>query len=283
MLRVSLLAVSSSFVLYAGTLSQIEAPVGVATAKILADKKTYETGGLIPISKNKTTIEIPVNSWTILSFPFEIKDIDRASTSLQRQATGDVDFSSLNDGTQQPQKTQQPIPSQNDSTTINVGTNTVSIFPREHTDIKLAVWRTTGYPVLLDIKTSDDKKQAYFEFVDGYGVDKKDTGEFEANEHTKIIAELIKATYNRKPPKGYRVESDTFKTKVGGLEITGILSLIGERYLSQEIKIANNTGAEITLYEELFYEKGFFAVSFENDTLKPGESCRAFVIRGTNG
>ena len=69
---------------------------------------------------------------------------------------------------------------------------------------------------------------------------------------------------------------------MSGIAIDGVFTLLGDRYLAQEVRLTNKTKNEITLYEEMFYEPGIFSVSFENDTLKPGESTRTFFIRSLN-
>lgn len=285
MLRVLLLLASSIVVLAAAGFPGIQTQMPQSAVKSGAFKQQNEfSKGQLPISKNKTEVTIPLKNWSILSFPFEIKEVKKATNSGSSQ-TGmqDVDFASLNEqGSQQQPKQQQSIP-QDGTVVFDVGLNTISIFPKEAADIKLTVWRSNGFPIMLDLKTTEDTKAAsYFEFVDGYGADKSEAQAFEGSSHVGVIAELIKGLYNHVPPKGYKVEQDAFKQEMSGIAIDGVFTLLGDRYLAQEVRLTNKTKNEITLYEEMFYEPGIFSVSFENDTLKPGESTRTFFIRSLN-
>ena len=230
----------------------------------------------IPITQ-VMNFDVSFGKFNIIEFPFKIKSIDKAtfiprSLLVKQKKNGQItditeDGDSISDVAE-------------DAVVITRGTNTLTMFPKRYGVLRLVVW---GYkfPVMIEVKTVKNDYPKFYRLKD-YKVDKKAALNFESTSHEKVITKLIKYLFNKETPKGFQNRSKDLTYTSQGLKVLYNRALLGQGYLGDEWIVENITDGEITLYEEMFYKDGIYAVSIENDKLKPGEKCRVFVVRNAS-
>jgi hypothetical protein len=240
----------------------------------------------VPINK-VVKVVIPIGVPSIIEFPFEIKAVKATSFIYKMKITeklsalqplsmnsNDKNSSSTkkNNGANKFMKSNRPI-------LISRTKKVITITPKKEGKMSLIIWGYK-YPIILDIRTrlmKTDGYDRYIQFVD-YSQDEKKAQKFEATEHEKVITKLIRYIYNNKIPQGYRYEAGTLDYTTNGIRLIQIKSLIGYNYRAEEWIVQNKTDKTIILYPEMFYTNGVYAISFENNKLKPNEKIRMFIV-----
>jgi hypothetical protein len=219
-------------------------------------------------------IEISFGKFNVLELPFKIKSIDKASfiphkLLVQKKSDGEVtDLTSSGESI-------SDISS--NAMIIKRGENTITLFPKRYGVLRTVIWGYK-YPVMMEIKVVKSKYPKYFKFT-GQNTNKKDSLKFESTSHEKVITKLMKYLFNRKTPKGYDSVSKNTIYHSNGMKILYVKALVGHGYVADEWIVKNVTNETITLYEEMFYKDGIYAISLENDTIAPGEKCRMFIVK----
>jgi len=238
----------------------------------------------IPIRK-VVEINLPLGVPSIIDFPFIIKAV-KATSFIYKVKKKNVD--ELDDlqplqtnNKQKKQKRKQPsIINTQRPILISRTKRIMTITPKKEGKMSLIIWGYK-YPIVLDIRTKlmkNNEYDRYITFLD-YSKDKEKAKVFESTSHEKVITKLIRYIYNNKVPQGYQYQAGTLEYKTNGLELMKIKSLIGYRYKVEEWVVENETKNSIILYPEMFYNNGIYAVTFENNKLKPKEKIRMFIVR----
>jgi hypothetical protein len=238
----------------------------------------------IPINK-VVKVVLPIGVPSIIEFPFNIKAVK--STSFIYKVKVEEELSAL-----------QPITT---NTTTNNNKNKASnvkkfvksnrpilisrtkriltLTPKKEGKMSLIIWGYK-YPIILDLRTKlikTNQYDRYIQFLD-YSQNKEKAQKFEATAHEKIITKLIRYIYNNKIPQGYQYQTGTLDYATNGVRLLQIKTLIGYNYRAEEWIVQNKTNHKIILYPQMFYRNGIYAVSFENNKLKPNEKIKMFII-----
>lgn len=236
--------------------------------------------GIILISKALFSLDIPINKvinidiklgdFSVVEFPFEIKGTNKATFIPHTKNVKDGEKTSV--------KKLISSNSSADSLTIKRGKNTFTFFPKKFGKLSLVVWGYKEHPVMLNLNVTSNDVSQYYRFVD-YSQDLEDAGNFEATSHELTITRLMKYLFNNKAPSGYKNITEGRQYKLGALNFSLVTSLMGKKYRGDEWVVKNLGSDNISLYEEMFYADGIYAISFEASRLKPLEKCRMFIVR----
>jgi len=234
------------------------------------------------------TLYIPLKEYSVIEFPFEIKD-KKASAfySMVKVKKKDKKVDSKKDGVKVPRFQTPIIKKKTDPKKtvkkkapiiINVGKNNIQLYPLALGHMEFVIWGYKKFPILLKIIVDNKLGEKYYLFKD-YSINKRIANKLESDSHEKIIARLTKALYNKKPPKGYTIESYYSKFKVKNFEFVLVQSYFGKRYIAEEWRVSNKSDATEKLYPEQFFNDDIYSVSFENDILNSDETTRMFIVR----
>jgi hypothetical protein len=219
-------------------------------------------------------VDISFGKFNVLELPFKIKSIDKASFIPNKLLVTTNDSGQTTDLTSGGESIADISAN---AIVVKRGANTLTLFPKKYGRLRMVVWGFK-FPVMLEVKVVQGKYPKYYKFTD-YTVSKKSAVNFESTSHEKVITKLMKYLFNRKTPKGFENVSKDLMYESNGLKLLYARALVGSRYVGDEWIIQNLTNNTISLYEEMFYKDGVYAISLENDYLKPGEKCRMFVVK----
>jgi len=241
----------------------------------------------VPIQK-VVSITLPIGVPSIIEFPFEIKAVKATSfiykVKIKKDNSLDLlePLSANNKNRQQnakQNKVRQKDTFVNKPIIISRTKRVITITPKKEGRMSLIIWGYK-YPIILDIKTKLMKKDSYdryIEFID-YSQNKQKAFKFEAVPHEKVIIKLIRYIYNNKVPQGYTYQVGTLDYTTNGIRLIQVKSIIGNRYKAEEWIVENETNRSIILYPQMFYTNGIYAVTFENNKLRPKEKVRMFIV-----
>lgn len=156
--------------------------------------------------------------------------------------------------------------------------NGFTFFTKREGVLKMVIW---GYkhPILLTLKVSKNNGYGFYQFIVPQS-ESKEVIKTEQGSHEKIINKLMVNLFNQTVPRGYKSDSQDIVYKSNGFTMRLNREIRGRRYLGQEWLLTNNSNdGNNIIHEESFYQKGIFAVSLENNTIKKGESIRVFIVR----
>jgi len=233
----------------------------------------------VPIERVMHVV-LPIGVPSILSFPFNIEAVKATSfiykVKIKDQLNALEPFGSDNNTTKHKSRfvlsSQRPI-------IISRTKRTIIITPKKEGRMSLIIWGYK-YPIIIDIKTrllSTRGYDRYITFLD-YSQNRNAAAKFEDTSHEKIIVDLIRGIYNNRIPEGYSYRVGTLDYVTNGLELIQVKSYIGNAYKVEEWIVKNLTNKDIVLYPQMFYTKGIYAISFENNLLKKHSSVRMFIV-----
>lgn len=230
----------------------------------------------IPVTQ-VMNLDVSFGKFNIIEFPFKIKSIDKATFIPQKLLVRQESNGEITDITKDGDSISDVA---EDAVVITRGANTLTMFPKRYGALRMVVW---GYkfPVMLEVKTTKSEYPKFYKLKD-YKIDKKDAVTFENTSHEKVITKMMKYLFNKQTPKGFENRAKDLMYMSQGLKVIYTRAIVGQGYLGDEWIVENTTNKDITLYEEMFYRDGIYAVSIENDKLSPGEKCRVFIIRRGN-
>lgn len=236
----------------------------------------------LPLDK-KYEITIANGEFTVFEFPFDIKKTFSSGFLLNKSSDEIKKIKEKNSQIIIDPRTKKTIPKRNKAIQIKQGKSSITFLPKARGSFKIVIWGYKKYPVMFNIKVDNkDKKkdelEYYYKFID-YSKSTSKAVKFETDPHEKVIVKLIRSIYQKKLPTGYKniKYSQTFQDETFTYDMNYAYS--GKRYRVEEWMITNNMENKIKLYEELFAKENVYAVAFENDLIKSGETTRVFIVR----
>jgi len=248
------------------------------------------SAAILPISPT-TKITIKVGEFSTITFPFDIKHIEKspfiASTNprIVSGVSGDAVIDSealLNaESLPQPIKKDAILGKKEHSIYMTSSKRTISVYPNRLGSTELIVY---GYkfPIHIKLLVREDAGAGHFDFKDYETEDKHKAKSFEMVPHEKVISKLIKYAFNDMVPPGYDAENMNKSYKKVGIQFKLIKKLKGDGYEVRTWIVKNQNKDTVNLYAEMFYTEGIYAIAFENDELKRGESTRMFIVQASN-
>lgn len=247
------------------------------------------SAAVLPVTPT-TNITIKAGQFSTITFPFDIKHIEKspfiASTDprIISGVSGDevIDSEALMNAESLPQPGKKPTQASKEkkSITMKKAKRTISVYPNRLGSTELIVY---GYKFPLHIKllVRDEAGAGHFNFEDYETEDKYKASHFEMVSHEKVISKLLKYAFNDMVPAGYSAVNMSKSYKKVGIDFNLNKKLKGDGYEVRTWTLKNDNKEEITLYSEMFYTDGIYAVSFENNVLKRGESTRMFIVQAS--
>ena len=209
----------------------------------------------VPIMKT-VTVNIPVKEYSILDFPFKVKDVQTKSFTYRTKVTHKVKKSELKNIKKQGislsrksldlnKNTKKAIKS-NDVLGFERGVNVLTFKPKYIGFAEMIIWGYEEFPIILKVNVVEpNKADKYVKFVELIEK-KKDVTKFESNAHEKIIEKITRYLYDenyKSKPSGYEsiVRKDIYdvevlnnkKEVVAIVRNTLIREIIGRNYLGQ--------------------------------------------------
>lgn len=255
----------------------------------------------VPIMKT-VTINIPKGEYSILDFPFEIKEIQMKAFKYKKLVTKKIE---ITENTNVEEKVtlnkKGDIPTkQTTGNTLGIekGKNVISFRPQIFGTTEMIIWGYKNFPLIIKIEVVEpEEADKYIKFVETID-NKKDVIKFESSAHEKIIENIVKHLYDENyesKPAGYEsiVRNTSYfvevknkeKEVIGHLKNSLIREIIGRDYLGQVWNInfvSNEKNQEktiINLYEEMFDEDGIYGVSLESYSINENNGTRVMVVR----
>jgi len=238
-----------------------------------------------------TKIIIKQGEFSTISFPFEITHIEKSpfvtKTTVPANAKADsvINSEALLNASSLPQPTKgkkgkgKP---RNTNIQMKRGKNNISVFPYKLGSTELIVYGHDSIDMHIHLVVRKNAGADHFTFKN-YRKNNKEkrikATSFEMVSHEKTISKLIKYVYNNKVPDGYSQArmSKTYNRK--GMRFRLHKKVVGERYQVNEWILKNTGKGRVTLYEEMFYVDGVYAITFDNNVLNKGESTRMLVVQ----
>ncbi len=259
---------------------------------------------IMPLVQN-LTVYIPVKQFSVLEFPFLIKEkrftpfvykvrqSEEDSPDFQDPLKNKIELPKLNNNgfTKQQVMTdvrkklhlkQQVQKSSQKPFTASWGKNFVQLYANTPGQTEVVIWGYSKYPILLTLVVTRDKTKAdtYIKFVN---YDKKFTANenFKHDTHEKICSKLIYFLYNNITPSGFKVQTQHKIYKSKNLQFILIKSIVGRFYSAIEYKVTNISGRKLKLNEPDFASNDTYAISIVNRDFKSGETTKMFVVTPT--
>jgi len=254
----------------------------------------------IPIMKT-IEVNIPVNEYSIIDFPFKIKELQTKTFNYKTVVTKQVPLeqkSSAN-GISLSKKDEIKKPQvKNDILGLEKGLNVLTFKPKSLGFAEMIVWGYELFPIILKINVVEAQNgDKYLKFVEILE-NKNEIQKFESSSHEKIIEEITRHLYDEKyssKPVGYEsiVRNASYSVNVLGKnkEIIGVIKntlireIVGRDYLGQVWNVnfipssEEYWSTEIQLYEEMFDDDGVYGVSLETYGVTKEHGTRVMVIR----
>lgn len=249
----------------------------------------------IPIQE-KMEINIPINKWSILEFPFKIKD--KTFTAFKRKV---VKIEKKEKKINKPElkkpqsivvngkelqvaaKPKKEVVENKKSLHVDGSENIIRFLPKNEGSLEMVLWGYDEFPIIFTINTvaeedspSEDMQQ-YFRFKD-YKIEDKKAITFETDTHYKILEKLLKALFTEEIPRGFKqkITKKFFNNQL--IQMNSLFSYVGYNYIGETWLVTNISPERINLYEEMFSQKGVFLISLESDYLNTGDSARVWII-----
>ncbi len=239
-----------------------------------------------------TKIIIKQGEFSTITFPFEIKHIEKSpfvtKTTLPANAKADsvINSEALLNASSLPQPSKKrgkgKAKPKNTNIQMKQGKNKISVFPYKLGSTELIIYGHDSIDMHVHLIVKKDAGADHFTFKN-YRKNNKEkmakTNSFEMVSHEKAISKLIKYVYNNQVPDGYSQArmSKTYNRK--GMKFRLHKKVVGEKYQVNEWILKNTGKGRVTLYEEMFYIEGVYAISFDNNVLNKGESTRMLVVQ----
>jgi hypothetical protein len=244
----------------------------------------------LPVAET-TRLEVGRGQFTTITFPFDIAHIEKSpfvtKATIPANASPDavIDSQALLNASALPQpagKKKGKSVSKSKNITMKKDRRSISIYPYKLGSTELVVMGHKKFDMHIKIIVKEKAGADHFNFKDFTSRDTVDVAKssrFEMVPHEKVISKLIKYVYNNKTPPGFTVTrmSKTYHRK--GMRFKLHKKVVGEKYQANEWIIKNTGKGTVTLYEEMFYIDGIYAITFDNNVLKRGESTRMIVVQ----
>jgi hypothetical protein len=243
----------------------------------------------LPVTHTSKII-IKKGEFSTISFPFEITHIEKSPFLSKVSLPGDVSADSIinteallnANSLPQPKKAGAKKAPKSASIRMKKSKRSLSLYPLKIGNTQLVVYGNGKFPMHVHIIVRNKAGADHFAFKNFGKTNKFDqeiSTRFEMVSHEKVISKLIKHVYNNKVPKGFTQSyvSKTYKRK--GMRFKLKKKLVGSNYQVNEWIVKNTASGKVTLYEEMFYQEGVYAITFENNVLKKGEATRMFVVQ----
>lgn len=239
-----------------------------------------------------TNLTIKQGSHSYIAFPFEITHIEKTPFVTEVTVSESVGADSVINSEELLNANSLPTPSKkgkkgetkpvSKNITMKKAQKSIDIFPMKAGTTQIVVYGHSKFPMHINLTVSEKAGASHFFFVDTRkvnGYDEKTSTKFEMVSHEKILSKLIKYAFNNKVPSGYSETrlGKTYDRK--GMRFQLHKKLKGKDYELNEWYVKNTGNGTVTLYEEMFYQDGIFAISFENNVLNKGEATRMFIIQ----
>jgi len=254
----------------------------------------------IPIMKT-IEVNIPVNEYSIIDFPFKIKELQTKTFNYKTVVTKQVPLeqkSSANSISLSKKDEIKKPQVKNDILGLEKGLNVLTFKPKSLGFAEMIVWGYELFPIILKINVVEAQNgDKYLKFVEILE-NKNEIQKFESSSHEKIIEEITRHLYDEKyssKPVGYEsiVRNASYSVNVLGKnkEIIGVIKntlireIVGRDYLGQVWNVnfipssEEYWSTEIQLYEEMFDDDGVYGVSLETYGVTKEHGTRVMVIR----
>lgn len=256
----------------------------------------------IPIMKT-VTVNIPAEEYSIIDFPFEIKDLQAktfnyGATVVKQVPEGNTAISLSRRSNNIENAEVLSAQKGNDVLGLEQGVNVLTFKPKFLGSAEMIIWGYEQFPIIMkinvvDAKDATDKQIRFIETIDN----DKDIANFESSSHEKIIEEITRHLYDdsyKSKPAGYEsvVQSKSYKIQVldddryvvGNIENSLLREIVGRDYLGQVWNINyvpndDNSVLKIRLYEEMFDGDGVFSVSVESYLIDTQHGTRVMIVR----
>lgn len=252
------------------------------------------------------SINIPKSNYSVVEFPFKIKDLQinsfvasvKKKISVKDQAPIGtkkpvLNFSKSNNAG----ASSKPVIKKVNYLNMTKGVNVLTFKPNTYGYSQMVVWGYKPYPIILTIHVvKQNKGYQFFKFVPVIQNSNR-VQEFESMPHEKIIASIVKYLYarniNPKPPgyydavahQTYTVDIYKHGNVVGHLVSNLRWETIGRNYIGQ-VWLVNvipnknyNKPIYVRLYSKMFAAKGIYAVSINRYTISPGRGTEVMIVR----
>ena len=271
----------------------------------------------IPLMKT-ITVNIPLKEYSILDFPFKIKDVQTKSFTYRTKEKRKVKKSELNQIKKSGISLSKKIKTistkhtnqSNDVLGFERGVNVLTFKPKYTGFAEMIIWGYKHFPIILKLNVvTPNKADKYFKFRDV--VQNSDSIiKFESNSHEKIIEKITQHLYDenyKSKPSGYesRIRKEIYdvevlnnkKNPIAIVRNTLIREIIGRDYLGQvwNINLVGFTNKilfglmdkkhevdknlELHLYEDMFDEDGIYSISLESYTITKNHGTRVMIVR----
>lgn len=239
-----------------------------------------------------TNLTIKKGSHSYLAFPFEITGVKKTPFVTEVTASEGLRADSIINSEELLNANSLPVPSKrgskgqaapvSKSISMEQAKNSVDIFPLKSGTTQIVVYGHKKFPMHINLTVSEKAGASHFFFVDTRKVNGYDQGralKFEMVSHEKIVSKLMKYAFNNKVPSGYSQTrlGKTYDRK--GMRFQLHKKLKGKDYELNEWLVKNTGNGTVTLYEEMFYQNGIYAIAFENNRLNTGEATRMFIVQ----
>lgn len=259
----------------------------------------------VPLMKT-VTVNIPKGEYSILDFPFELKEIQTKAFSYKRTVKKKVEVldAKINDVQEKitlnkkNEVSNEPKSVSGNALGLEKGLNVLTFRPQHFGSAEIIIWGYENFPIILKVEVVEPKEaDKYIRFVEVVD-NKKDVIKFESSPHEKIIENIVKHLYDENyesKPAGYESIVRNFsyevavlgkdKKPIGTLKNSLIREIIGRDYLGQVWNVnfvpdeKHKENTNIMLYEEMFDEDGVYGVSLESYSINKENGTRVMVVR----
>lgn len=254
------------------------------------------------------TISIPVKEYSIIEFPFIIKDIQFNAFTykkmIQKKVPVKKNIAIKNSGVKKitlSKKTKaKKLPTKGAKNLLGMtkGKNVITFKPKFKGYLEMIIWGHKDFPIILKIKVVDKKYGSQnIKFVN-LTENRHAVIEFESSSHEKIIEKIVKHLYNKglnPKPSGYAnvIRKEVYDVavmvgnkKIATLRNTLIREIVGRGYVGQvwNVNVLKNKEEipkdfKIHLYEDMFLSDGVYAVSLETYDINIAHGTRVMIVR----
>ena len=209
----------------------------------------------ISIDKNNPEVHLKNNTVNLLKFPFVISEATAT--------------------------TENP-----DDFTISSKNQTVTIVPSSANDKEkadLLVWSSSGDAYLLKLSV-DGKTEQIFDMSSQKAEPVKTikASRFETGQVESDIKSLIKSMVSTDSVEGYKKIEVKKMFKTHDLEMQKEFFYDGGKYRVEEWFLKNSTNDTLYLSYDNFFTTGILGISFEKQTIAPGEISKAWFVVDKN-
>jgi len=170
-----------------------------------------------------------------------------------------------------------PLNSNNQPIKITSGDNFIQFYSKIEGKTELVVYGYKKYPMIINlIFTKNKMANSFIRFTDIDDTFAKNP--LKGAIHDRICTQLIYDLYNNINPTGYKVSSPYHEYKQLGLKFVLVKELVGQSYKAVEYRVTNISGGNLSVKEPDYTSGNSYAVSILNRELKKDEATRLFIV-----